>query len=847
MKWDKSADRVVMSDRKTTPHSGQYKPRMSGGSSVQMEDRNMLRRMEKERRSQEVQQEETQYDRIAPLFNKPYKRIKDDELSSRIQRMLGNYEDGYEGPEEACPALPHDRSLQFPHVDGSKASLREQSGRTDRSKPVPDRVSVTGPPLGESWDCLPALSPPVEPLSPLQSSDSDGGPSPERSSSSRRPDAPPPTLTLPLNLHGKLANAKKPTAYVRPMDGPVASDSPELKASPESYEHLQDLKDSGKPNLAALQAADIVSGERVEDILQEMTSWPPLLTTICTPTTIEPPKFLSTNEGTHGFPTLKAHESSDKVQLKSQGGSSSSSDSDSSSDTDSGKSNSPDESAAPETVNLQPQKESDWQLGRWLERRGNQHQQNPRSPCDVIRPNSHDSSERTEAAGTQSYYSNPTDGGKASDHRSTNTCENPLLEGTGVEISQHAEKASTHRPKHKRKKAAHHTQQKRTTADNNVKKQTDRKETHQPLLVKIELNLLSRIPREPGSAPSHAGNISASGHKRPVERDEKCSRKKQKLDKEGKQSSSSQKSLHQSEADMNGDRTMKKKSTKHGSSLPREAHRDSGRKRHSAAAPAGQQKKAETHGKKTCKSHGELPEKPAAKPRALLPPDRRKLSVEDHLKEAKKLKHKADATPDKMAKALSYLEAALSFVESAVAMETEPQTPKSAYTMFSETVDLIRFILKLKSYTDPSAAAHERDFCVLCMRCQSLLQMALFRYRRDSALKYSRTLTDHFKSSSWSASPSVSKSAVPSPSGSTLVIPQPIQQVAASYVSITALFLSAHETWEQADEIALRGSGLLQELDSAVGPLSLTSSMSALVRYARHGLHWIRLDALNPR
>ncbi|KAL0150268.1 hypothetical protein M9458_054376 [Cirrhinus mrigala] len=683
-----------MSDRKTTPHSGQYKPRMSGGSSVQMEDRNLLRRMEKERRSQEVQQEETQYDRIAPLFNKPYKRIKDDELSSRIQRMLGNYEDGHEGPEELCPALPRDRSSQFPHVDGSKASLREQSGHTDCYKPAQDPASVSGPPSGESWDSLPALSPPVEPLSPLQSSDSDGGPCPERSSSSRRPDVPPLTLTLPLNLHGKLANAKKPTAYVRPMDGPVASDSPELKASPESYEHFQDLKDSGKPNLAPLQAADIVCGERVEDILQEMTSWPPLLTTICTPTATEPPKFLSTNEETNGFPTLKAHESSDKVQLKSQGGSSSSSDSDSSSDTDSGKSSSPDESAAPETLHIQPQKESDWQLGRWLETRGNQHQQNPRSPCDVIRPNSHDFSERTEAAGTQSYYSNSADGGKASNHRqtvrTTNACENPLLEGTGLEITQ---QASTHRPKHKRNKAAHHTEQKRTTTDNNVKKQRDRKETHQPLLVKIELNLLSRIPREPKLAPSHAGNSSASGHKRAVERDEKCSRKKQKVDKEEKQSSFSQKSLHQSEADRNGDTMMKKKSMKHKSSLPQEPHRDSGRKRRSAAAPDSQQKKAETHGKKTCKSHKELPEKrrpPAAKPRALLPPDRRKLSVEDHLKEAKKLKHKADATPDKMAKALSYLEAALSFVESAVAMETEPQTPKSAYTMFSETVDLIR-------------------------------------------------------------------------------------------------------------------------------------------------------------
>uniref|UniRef100_A0A8C2B0I2 AF4/FMR2 C-terminal homology domain-containing protein n=1 Tax=Cyprinus carpio TaxID=7962 RepID=A0A8C2B0I2_CYPCA len=514
---------------------------------------------------------------------------------------------------------------------------------------------------------------------------------------------------------------------------------------------------------------------------------------------------------------------------ESRGVSSSSSDTDSSSETDSEKSSSPDEPAAPETLHTQPQKESDWQLRRWLERRD--HQQNHKSPCDVIRPISQDSSERT---GSQSCHSDPTNGGKASDHRQTvgskNRCEDPLLESTGVEISQRAENTATHRVKHKRKKTVHHTEQKKKTTDNNIRKQT-----HQPLLVKIELNLLSRIPQGPKSAPSHAESNSASGRKRAVKRDEKSS-KKQKLDKEGKHSSSTQQSLHQSEYTM----MKKKKSVEHSSGLPQESHKDSGREHRSAAAPDGQQKKAETHGKKTCKSRKELPEKPC--PRALLPPDRRKLSVEDHLKEAKKLKHKADATPDKMAKALRYLEAALSFVESGVAMETEPQTPKSAYTMFSETVDLIRFILKLKNYTDQSAAAHERDFCILCMRCQSLLQMAMFRSRRDSALKYSRTLTDHFKSLSWSASPSVSKSAV-----SSLGNPQPIQQVAAAYVSITALFLSAHETWEQADEIALRGSGLLRELDSAVGPLSLTSSTSALVQYTRHGLHWIRLDTQNPR
>lgn len=49
---------------------------------------------------------------------------------------------------------------------------------------------------------------------------------------------------------------------------------------------------------------------------------------------------------------------------------------------------------------------------------------------------------------------------------------------------------------------------------------------------------------------------------------------------------------------MNGDTTTtKKKSRKHGSSLPREAHRDSGRKRCAAGVPDGQQKKAETRGK----------------------------------------------------------------------------------------------------------------------------------------------------------------------------------------------------------------------------------------------------------
>ncbi|KAJ8261391.1 hypothetical protein COCON_G00171140 [Conger conger] len=266
-----------------------------------------------------------------------------------------------------------------------------------------------------------------------------------------------------------------------------------------------------------------------------------------------------------------------------------------------------------------------------------------------------------------------------------------------------------------------------------------------------------------------------------------------------------------------------------------------------------------------------VPAQPAEGPapsRPLLKFEDRQYPVEYHMKEAKKLKHKADANSDKVGKAFDYLDAAMSFVESGIAMETDPQTPKSAYTMFSETMDLIRFILKLKNSIDPSSPASDKDFVVLCMRCQSLLQMAMFRYKRETALKYSRTLSEHFKNSSRSVrapSPCVSKSTgtpspmspMPSPAGSassglgsshgaaggTVVIPQVVQQMASSYVNITALFLSAHDTWEQTEALAQGGSGVLPELDFALGPLSLASSMSLLVRHTRQGLHWLRLDS----
>uniref|UniRef100_A0A1A7XSM5 AF4/FMR2 family, member 1 n=2 Tax=Iconisemion striatum TaxID=60296 RepID=A0A1A7XSM5_9TELE len=248
--------------------------------------------------------------------------------------------------------------------------------------------------------------------------------------------------------------------------------------------------------------------------------------------------------------------------------------------------------------------------------------------------------------------------------------------------------------------------------------------------------------------------------------------------------------------------------------------------------------------------------------RPLITFDEKPYPVKHYIKEAKRLKHKADAELDKLNKAFNYLDAAMFFVESGIAMEKDPQISTSSYTMFAETVELLKFVLKLKNPVDSSAPLSEKDFLALCLKCQSLLQMAMFHHKRKAALKLSKTLSDHFTSPAQALNPlSSSKMAENPPTlmsspvststsssgvgsfGTTVSLPQEMEQMAFSYVNITTLFLSAHDIWEQAEELAHRGSGVLAELDSVLGPLSLTSSMSSMVRYTRQGVHWLRQDS----
>ncbi|XP_040412015.1 AF4/FMR2 family member 1 isoform X1 [Cygnus olor] len=463
------------------------------------------------------------------------------------------------------------------------------------------------------------------------------------------------------------------------------------------------------------------------------------------------------------------------------------------------------------------------------------------------------------------------------------------------------------------------------------------RDVHVPhsLMVKIDLPLLSRVPQLPGKGgqqkraeakefPGAMGQDverkntdtpDKSFKKRKREMEKEIDRKKMKSDKETKSlQSSTNKDSTKQKAPKASFETQKKdlllppplppmspahsapKSTKMAQKRPRSENgqlpatenntaRDSSS--HKDPLSAKHKKVERKHPEQVKGSKGSagdvtnpfpVPSLPngTSKPRRPQVKFEKQHSMEYHIEEAKRLKHKADAMTDKTGKAFQYLDAALSFIEYGIAMESDASAPKSAYSIFADTIDLIKFIMTLKPFTDTSASSHEKIFAVLCMRCQSLLHMAMFRYKKDTAIKYSRILNDHFKSSSrvtQAPSPCVARSTgmpsplspMPSPAGSmssqpgsnasncggnsissSVTIPYNIPSITSSYVNITSYILYAYDIWEQADALARKNKEFFAELSAAVCPLALNSSMTELVHYSRQGLQWLRLETNTP-
>ncbi|KAM6901700.1 AF4/FMR2 family member 1 isoform 2-T2 [Lycodopsis pacificus] len=965
-------------------------------------DRNLLRLRAWKQRNQEASQAKEANTENVPLFGVPYKTNKGDELSNRIQRMLGSYEDVNDPYPFAMEALPIPTCLTFSQSDQglpnpdkpAKPPFHNQIHYTSsQSQKAPSSNSYSSQPTRTSAassssnhhghsstfsnaslnhsqlslsahqqqrseahsdlrECvglpheMSSQSPDAKPLPFPHSSDHDNKNTKDMAASTFNLKQSPsdasllqankgnalPSQTFPSLLSSKqpsVVMTQKPTAYVRPMDGQdqVVSESPELKSSPEPYVPIPELINKSDPGKTKIlpQFLETRSNEVlcVKDILREMThSWPPLLTAIHTPSTEEPSKSLfqaKEAELVSSCPGQKNCESSpaDPSQLVQQSPSASfkaahsrGAESASSSDSESSsRSESESEGAVEEppqlpvsSSNIKTEPDApavahgDWQLGNWI--RSSQQNSGPESQSSA---HASESPAHKQPPPTQSSklslsveVVDPTRESKP--QLSTHQRE---FTDRLAKLQQHSESPQDD--------YNHQSSQKSPVVDLNSCSSSR----------KPSLNKHSSIPEKARCADRTEAAIGvkceevvATQDKDPgftdrpkVEVDNATlPRKKQRL--ENKNTSSNHASVKLERSCNSKDDRERKKAKKNPVPLqqpltpkdpakgPKVHKRSSGETQESSKEAVKSKDSSTKHKKSSGKrtEHPHLEKKPpksslaissssqpprkALSSRPLFRLEERQYPVKHYIKEAKKLKHKADAESDKLSKAFNYLDAAMYFVESGIAMEKDPHISMSSYTMFAETVELLKFVLKLKNSVDASASPSEKDFLSLCLKCQSLLQMAMFRHKQKTAIKYSKTLTDHF-SNSTTPDPSVVTLKVtdtpsytpnmPSPANtstssgpgsnhsvsglvvdpvcSSVVIPQAIGRVAFSYVNITMLFLSAHDIWEQAEELAQRGSGMLTELDTLMGPLSLTSSMSSVVGYTRQGIHWLRLDS----
>uniref|UniRef100_A0A673GHY9 AF4/FMR2 family member 4-like n=1 Tax=Sinocyclocheilus rhinocerous TaxID=307959 RepID=A0A673GHY9_9TELE len=913
------------------------------------EDRNMLRMKERERRNQEIQQGGEAFPANSPLFPEPYKSSKEDKLSSRIQSMLGNYDEMKEtiGEPPMSKLIPKASSSSSDDKSGQYADQRSGGAQSQNSKWTP----VGG--ISSTSCSSTSTSSSSQKRSSVQgshgSSQRSGGQRHERdySSSSKKSSkhgsehkshsSPHPSQSFPPSLIKPSSMIQKPTAYVRPMDD---RETAEPKTSSESYggqshsSAVGEMKPNGKASLTKLkiptQPVDVSRASDascVDEILKEMTQvWPPPLTAIHTPCKTELSKFpFSTSKVrlervTEQQDTCRTlvhfYHAPEQVDTSSHSGSESSSGSDSeseSSSTDS-ENNEPPRPASPEREQPTANK---WQLDNWFKK---VNKSSPASPVE----NSSTTATKYKKEGRGENSSRVYSGSGSKD----------TAPSAGRDLRPN-QKGQDRRSQRSPAQSEGGSQKGRRLE---VGKKQPKKPDKPPVVEEPKGGL--KVETEPSpEIPSHRVRAPNKGLRKPnIKKEPKTSSPRPAQDKRKKPASKSREFI---ESDSSASDSEGNESVPSSSQTPREQYAENpsvlfspmlsplsdqegrlpprllvqidlsllsrvpGRvyketevkaERGSPAEGKDLQKqpgeKGASKGKRKHKVGGRIPwhfflysqeksskaENPIAVPplsdgsksRSKLLFEDRVHSADHYLQEAKKLKHNADALMDRFEKAVYYLDAVVSFIECGNALEKSAQEAKSPFPMYAETVELIKYTMKLKSYLAPDATSADKRLAVLCLRCQALLYLRLFKLRKESALKYSKTLTEHLKNSlsnNQAPSPGVANKAagMPSPvspklspgsagsyssssssqsTSSSVTIPQRIHQMAASYVQVTSNFLYAIEVWEQAEQLAKEQREFFSELDKAMGPLIFnTSSMTDLVRFTRQGLHWLRLDA----
>lgn len=252
-----------------------------------------------------------------------------------------------------------------------------------------------------------------------------------------------------------------------------------------------------------------------------------------------------------------------------------------------------------------------------------------------------------------------------------------------------------------------------------------------------------------------------------------------------------------------------------------------------------------------------------------------------YLSEAKRLKHAADREGDHLAQAMLYLEAVLFFLLTGDTMERDPITEKAAFTMYKDTLSLIKYISsKFRSqqqHLTVQGNIHSK-VAILSLRCQSLIYLKLYKMRRHDIKEVQRIIAEYNQKPNTTVSADMVNGNTPSPlsptsvgsqssgycSGQTgqtgpipgssissspspcLLMPVHVHMAFQKQATLFNHLLNCQDLWEQADNLVIRGNhtDFFIDLDHENGPMTLHSSLYNVVKYVQAGIQKLRRKTL---
>ncbi|PBC34297.1 AF4/FMR2 family member [Apis cerana cerana] len=201
-----------------------------------------------------------------------------------------------------------------------------------------------------------------------------------------------------------------------------------------------------------------------------------------------------------------------------------------------------------------------------------------------------------------------------------------------------------------------------------------------------------------------------------------------------------------------------------------------------------------------------------------------------YLMEAKRLKHSADKECELTAQGMLYLEAVLCFLLTGNAMESDPLTERASFTMYRDTLSLIRASRTTRRRAPAQATTVQPEG-------QGTPSLSPTPSPAGSVGSVG-SQSSGYSSGELANRGAASGQPQPAPYVS---VPLNVHNAMAKQNHHFSLLLSCHDLWDQANALVTdKHRDFFIELDEKLGPLTLKSSLRDLVRYVQAGIKKLR-------